>query len=344
MNRFIKFIGSQLMSRALFIVLLLTGAGSIILSQGIGTPATLRVRTDANGYLLAAGAAQTNPVTSSTFANTRLRTDASGNLLVATTAGSWSGLQTFPDGIAVTGGTIAYNKNAIATTSADGILVSNATAATALATQQYSPRIKFCGAGWNSSGSASQTDCWGVENRPQTVAGTTTQQYYWTSSINGGAFTDVMSLTSGGNLTISTLTGTQVNMTSGFRNSANGTTITMPADGEVNFRNNATSGFVSLKVASDIIYSWGIPTITSGFSGTTPSIAGKTSAFAVTIAATPGVTGVVAFNMTWSNIPSVTCSNTITNNIVQAVPTTTTVTLNGVWLAGDVIRCIVLGY
>jgi hypothetical protein len=85
-------------------------------------------------------------------------------------------------------------------------------------------------------------------------------------------------------------------------------------------------------------------TITSGFSTTAPSIVGKASAFAVTIAATPGITGTVAFNGTFANIPSVNCTNTITANLVQAVPTTTTVVLNGVWIAGDIIRCIAIGF
>src|SRR6185295_11911525 len=171
-----------------------------------------------------------------------------------------------------------------------------------------------------------------------------TSQWYLTASINGGAYSDVMSLTNAANLAVSTITATQVNMSSGFRSSANGTTITMPADGEVNFRNNATTGFASFRIASDIVYSWATPTITSGFSTSSPSIAGKASAFAVTIAATPGTTGVVAFNTTFTNVPSVNCTNTVTANAVQTVPTTTQVTLNGVWVANDIIRCIAIGY
>lgn len=74
-------------TKSLFIVLLLTGATSVILSQGVGTPNTLRVRTDANGYLMASGAAQTAPYVTTTFNNARLRTDSSGNLLVASAGG-----------------------------------------------------------------------------------------------------------------------------------------------------------------------------------------------------------------------------------------------------------------
>lgn len=50
--------------------------------QTRGTPSTLRVRVDANGYLVVASATQTNPVTSGTFSSRVLRTDASGNLQV----------------------------------------------------------------------------------------------------------------------------------------------------------------------------------------------------------------------------------------------------------------------
>ncbi len=104
---------------------------------------------------------------------------------------------------------------------------------------------------------------------------------------------------------------------------------------------SATTSYLS---SGNMVYLMTVPTITSGFSTTPPSIAGKASAFAVTIAATPGVTGLVAFNGTFTNVPSVNCTNTITANIVQAVPTTTTVVLNGVWVSGDVIRCTAIGY
>jgi len=240
--------------------------------------------------------------------------------------------------------TETLTRDGIAATSTDGYVMQNTTAATGGVPQQKSPRMRICGTAYNSSSAMSETDCWAMENRPATVAGTTTSQWYLTASINGGAYSDVMSLTNAANLAVSTITATQVNMSSGFRSSANGTTITMPADGEVNFRNNATTGFASFRIASDIVYSWATPTITSGFSTSSPSIAGKASAFAVTIAATPGTTGVVAFNTTFTNVPSVNCTNTVTANAVQTVPTTTQVTLNGVWVANDIIRCIAIGY
>lgn len=57
-------------------------------AQSSGTPSQLRVKTDANGYLVAAIGAQTNPLTQSTFSQTRLKTDANGYLIVAIGSGS----------------------------------------------------------------------------------------------------------------------------------------------------------------------------------------------------------------------------------------------------------------
>jgi hypothetical protein len=55
-------------------------------AQGSGTPSTLRVLTDANGYLVLVNATQTLPLNNPTvFSNTRLKTDASGYLQVVMT-------------------------------------------------------------------------------------------------------------------------------------------------------------------------------------------------------------------------------------------------------------------
>jgi len=72
---------------ASFISLLFVTA---LIAQGSGTPNTLRVLTDANGYLVIVGAAQTNPTTQTVFSNTRLKTDANGYLQVVNTGGTVS--------------------------------------------------------------------------------------------------------------------------------------------------------------------------------------------------------------------------------------------------------------
>lgn len=53
------------------------------------TPSNLRVKVDANNYLLATGVAgQTNPITTTVFTNARLKTDANGYLLVSIVGGT----------------------------------------------------------------------------------------------------------------------------------------------------------------------------------------------------------------------------------------------------------------
>src|ERR1019366_352944 len=60
---------------------------------------------------------------------------------------------------------IPFNVNGatLGTTSTDGVVIQNTTAATAGTTVQISPREKLCGAAWNSSSVASETDCWIME-------------------------------------------------------------------------------------------------------------------------------------------------------------------------------------
>lgn len=70
----------------LFVVLLTT----TLFAQSRGTPRQLRVKIDANGYLVATAAAQTNPITTVTFNNARLAVDANGYLQVIIAGGSSS--------------------------------------------------------------------------------------------------------------------------------------------------------------------------------------------------------------------------------------------------------------
>jgi len=65
--------------------LLILVLGTIVLTQSSGTPSTLIVKTDANGYLLVTSATQTNPVTQGIFASRILKTDAGRALQVVLT-------------------------------------------------------------------------------------------------------------------------------------------------------------------------------------------------------------------------------------------------------------------
>lgn len=144
------------------------------------------VRTDSNGYLMAAGqvyAAPDGPLTN--FGNIRVRTDSNGYLMVALAGGT----VTAP---------FTVISNGIAVTPTDGLVTSNTTASTVGVNVQYSPRLKFCGTAWNSVSVASELDCWAIENRPGTNAGATTQMLTFSDSIAGGAYTNLGGLDNAG--------------------------------------------------------------------------------------------------------------------------------------------------
>ncbi len=92
--------------------------------------------------------------------------------------------------------------NALGTTSTDGLSLLNSTAATVGTPVQISPRSKWCGTGYNSVSTLSETDCFFTEVLPATVAGTTTALFKLGVSINGGAATYPLTLSTLGNLSI----------------------------------------------------------------------------------------------------------------------------------------------
>jgi hypothetical protein len=100
----------------------------------------------------------------------------------------------------------------------------------------------------------------------------------------------------------------------------------------------------SVKIAGDMVYVTTAPTITSGFGGAGKAIAGKASSFKITVGAGGGSTGVAAFNGTFTNAPSCFANDETTANAMQAVATTTQVTINGTMVASDVIKVVCLGY
>jgi hypothetical protein len=80
----------------------------------------------------------------------------------------------------------------IAATSTDGLILTNATAAAAGA-QQWSPRLRLTGQGWKTNATAaSQTVDWIVENRPVQSAASPSTTLVIASQINGGGFVDLV--------------------------------------------------------------------------------------------------------------------------------------------------------
>lgn len=94
----------------------------------------------------------------------------------------------------------------ITTTSTDGMITRNNTAATNGVQVQYSPRIRLTGAGWNTGGAASETDDWIVENRPA-AGNPTTSTLNFQSQINAGGYVNNFILTNAGDAKLNTVGG-----------------------------------------------------------------------------------------------------------------------------------------
>lgn len=180
---------------------------------------------------------------------------------------------------------LAYNKTtdlltllktAIGATAADGHQLINTTAAAAGA-QQYSPALRFTGQGWKTAATAaSQAVDFRLYNQPVQGSSAPTGNILIDSSINGGAFINIFSLTSGGAISISsTLQATHVTLstTGQLRYGTVGSgrsIIASSADGLIELFNTATTGFTRLN-----------------FGGTTssfPAITRSGAAFSFTLA------------------------------------------------------------
>lgn len=140
---------------------------------------------------------------------------------------------------------ITVNVNDIQTTSTDGAVVQNTTAATALVPVQFSPRLKFCGSAWKSDAvAASQTDCWIIEDRPLNGTSTTTSNLRFSANIDGGAFSEAVSFTNGGNINAigNVVAGSAAGL--GFQSR---TVLFSASDGVLRVSNNAGTDFTRLQ-------------------------------------------------------------------------------------------------
>jgi|GEM_PF-6008398 len=97
-----------------------------------------------------------------------------------------------------TRGHVGIHQDGIETTSTDGFVLENATAATVGTTEQYSPRFRQRAHAWDTDGSADTWDFW-QEVVPASAA-TTSATWYLRSSKNGAAATDTFWVSSGGNI------------------------------------------------------------------------------------------------------------------------------------------------
>lgn len=154
--------------------------------------------------------------------------------------------------------------NGITTTSTDGDIQQNTTAAVIGTTIQYSPRTKWCGTAYNSVSTLSETDCYIVETQPVTTAGTTTSNWVLSRNINGGAFGQMLVINSNGNATItgSAVIGNTQNYSLSGRSRMSST-----ASGLMQFHNSGQT-----LVALELNMGTAVPTVANCSVGTTGTV------------------------------------------------------------------------
>ena len=121
---------------------------------------------------------------------------------------------------------ITIRRNAIATTSSDGLVVENTTAATSIIPVQMSTRARFGARVWNTTGAGSpETSNWIIENLP--TSGTTPSSLLkFGYSRNGGTYSYPMTLSNAGELTVVSLRTNGGNMVVGNDTSISTSTST----------------------------------------------------------------------------------------------------------------------
>lgn len=144
-------------------------------------------------------------------------------------------------------------KDAIGTTPADALVITNSTAANTNA-QQYSGALRFDGKGWATTGSSNQPVAWRIYEQPVQGSANPSANLLFDWSYNGGAFVTFLTVGgnttgSGGNLTFNgnvvAQGNTTVNASSYFIVSGKAI-ASSPTDGIWLLQNNAANNFTRL--------------------------------------------------------------------------------------------------
>jgi hypothetical protein len=154
----------------------------------------------------------------------------------------------------------------IGTTSTDGVLLTNTTAAAAGA-QQWSPRLHFTGKGWQTTGPASESVDFILEVQPSQATTHPTASLVISSSVNGGAYGNTFYIKTDGSVGTGALTsssvllGTSLDISSsggylGWYNAGLGV-MHQPSDGVYEFQNHALNNFTRFQLGGT----------TAGFAG-----------------------------------------------------------------------------
>lgn len=173
-------------------------------------------------------------------------------VLIGGAACAWSGTPSITSWTTSAADTL--NLLTLGSTSTDGLIIQNTTAATGGVPVQIGPRDKKCGTAWNSVGSASETDCWITEVLPATQAGATTSEIDFSASIASGAYTNRFKVVSNGAFTLGQLACDS----SGACTLGNGnfyfsgrSGFSSPANAQFNITNTAVTAGIGFDVSTD---------------------------------------------------------------------------------------------
>lgn len=142
-----------------------------------------------------------------------ISTSTSGaNIPLMNGTNTWTGPQTI-------------QQNGLAVTADPGLTLINSTASTSGSGRQGAPGVIFSGTQWN--GAASIVDAWKLVTLPS--SGSTVSSFLFQRSTNGGAYSNMMTLTSAGALSITTVNATGAIQSGGnFESTVNQSASTSP--------------------------------------------------------------------------------------------------------------------
>jgi len=223
------------------------------------------------------------------------------------------------------------------------INIANETASTVGTVAEWSPGLLFTGSGWDTDDAVARTVHAYFTLRPVTGATVSSQlQLMMESSPFSGTYLDAFVFTNTGSITLKSGLNAATAGNIGFSSSS---ILNAQSNGDINFRNNAGTGFTSLSIVNDIIFNASTPTIGSGFGGAGVAIAGNSSAFQVTVGAGGAASGVVNFGTSFTNTPHCIASDRTTANLMRtSSAATNTITITGTMVAADVLDVICMGH
>lgn len=220
--------------------------------------------------------------------------------------------------------TITYT--GIGATPTDGLTLQNTTAA-AVGAQQYSPALRFSGRGWKTNAVAgSQTTDWRLYNQPVQGSASPLSNFLIDVSINGGAFLNLLALSSAGGAILTgalQLSGNLNFAASGLITWASRSRVGSSADGIIELFNTAQTGFTRLNFGG----------VTSSF----PAITRSGAAFILTLADGTGSAAITTGNHTMTTAALLSINSGTNQRAGNAVLVAGTVTVANTTVTANTI-------